>query len=66
MAQCEHSVVISLADGLGPYCCLLEPGHDGPHCIGISNDFNLVCAEHDKTGLFGNCEDCQQSLAPKS
>lgn len=56
-SQCKHQIEIGLAEHL-TYLCTLTEGHEGPHHITISSDFNLARAEDDKTGLFGNCGDC--------
>jgi hypothetical protein len=52
MTQCEHEVLIALTTL--KYKCLLQEGHDGPHRIGISNefecdDFNIIDEDHQST-----------------
>jgi hypothetical protein len=62
MSQCQAQVIIGLAPTVGPYICVLQDGHEGPHQIAISSDFNLARAEDD-VGGFGHCGHCQERAA---
>jgi hypothetical protein len=49
--QCPHEVLIGLTDLT--YLCVKGAGHDGPHQIAISSDFEVLDPKHDAGGFNG-------------